>query len=531
MKSAQVGATEIINNVIGYYIDQDPSPILLILPTKEIGEAWSKDRFAPMLRDSPCLRSKVSDVKSRDKNNTLLHKKFPGGHITIGGANSPAGLASRPIRIVLFDEVDRFPESAGSEGDPISLGKKRATTFWNRKFIDVSCPTIDEISRIQKSFKRSDQRYYYVPCPHCSEFHRLEWKHVHWGKGEDGEHFPETAAHFCPHCGGMETDADLPVMLANGEWRKHHPEVKGHAGFHINELYSPWVKFSETVKNFLKAENDQEQLKVWVNTALGEVWKEGKDIGDAKSLMKRRENYDAELVPEGVKILTAAVDVQDNRLEVETIGWGKGYESWSIEYKILAGDTSRSEVWQALDLYLHKVFDHELGYRLRIKGCGIDTGGHRTKEVYAFCKPRLKQRVFALKGDGGNGKPLVSRPSRNNLGKVLLFRVGVDSAKNSIMGYIKQENEGPGYCHFPHNYDRAYFKQLLSERPVISKGKRVWKLKREGARNEALDLRVYNLAVLEILGIDMKVLDRMSGPFVFGTRQARGRRVLSRGVA
>jgi len=502
-----VGATEIINNAIGYHIDQDPAPILLVLPTKEIAEAWSKDRLAPMLRDTPRLRGKVSDVKSRDRNNTLLHKKFPGGHLTIGGANSPAGLASRPVRIVLFDEVDRYPASAGTEGDPISLGKKRATTFWNKKFIQVSTPTIDGVSRIQKSFQASDQRYYYVPCPHCGEFHRLEWKHVIWEKDENGENLPETAAHACPHCGALETDADLPKMLERGEWRKSRPDVKGHAGFHINELYSPWVRFSDTVANFLEARKDPELLKTWVNTALGEVWIEGKEIGRSEDLVIRRENYDAELVPFGGVVITVGVDVQDDRLELETVAWGMDYESWSLEYLILNGDPGRPEVWNDLDTYLRKTFVHESGTRLRIMGCGIDTGGHHTKMVYAFCKPRWGRRVFALKGVAGQGKPLVSRPSKNNAGRVNLFSVGTETAKDTFSSYLSQKDPGPGYCHFPYNYDKTYFDQLLSERPVVkfTRGHRVrtWQLVRPGIRNEALDCRIYAMAALEILGIDL----------------------------
>lgn len=503
MKSSQIGATEIINNFIGYDIACDPGPILLVQPTKEIAEAWSKDRLAPMLRDTPCLKTKVSDVKSRNRNNTLLHKKYPGGHITIGGANSPSGLASRPVRKVYFDEVDRYPQSAGTEGDPISLGKKRTTTFWNRKIIQVSTPTIEGFSRIATAYQESDQRHYYVPCPHCEKYHLLEWKYVVWENDD-----PETAAHVCPLCGCLETDADLPAMLAMGEWRKHRPEVKNHAGFHINELYSPWVTFAETAIDFLKAKNEPERLKTWINTALGETWKEGKDIGDAAKLMERRENYDADLVPYGGVVITSGVDVQDNRIELEVIAWGKDYENWSLDFKVFAGDPARPDVWNALDTYLHKTFAHESGYKLRILSTGIDTGGHHTKAAYEFCGARFGQRVFALKGAAGQGKPITSRPSKNNLGKINLYTVGTETAKDTIASYLSVKEAGPGYCHFPHTHDRAYFDQLLSERPKIKHdraGRRVrsWQLKKSGIRNEALDCRVYAMAALSIIGIDL----------------------------
>lgn len=510
MKSSQVGATEIINNTIGFFIDQDPSPILLVLPTKEIAEAWSKDRFAPMLRDSHHLRGKVSDVKSRDRNNTLLHKTFPGGHITIGGANSPSGLASRPVRNVLFDEVDRFPSSAGTEGDPIELGKKRSTTFWNHKHIYVSTPTVDGASRIQKSWDKSDQRRFWVQCPACGKKHLLEWKNIQWDKGENGEHLIDTTVHLCPHCGKAETDADLPDMLKNGEWIKGRPEVRGHAGFHINELYSPWVKFSKTVSDFLKMKNDPEQLMVWINTSMGDVWREGKAItSSVEDMLMKRENYGPDpttgevIVPFGGVAITVGVDVQDDRLEVETIAWGMNHENWSLEYQVFNGETSGPEVWKALDTHLRKTYRHESGVLLRIMGCGIDTGGHNTTTVYDFCKPRFGRGVFALKGRGGQGVPVVSKPSKNNAGGVNLYHIGTDTAKDSISSFLGQTEHGPGYCHFPFNYGDDYFKMLLAEWPVIRKGVRSWQLRKPGLRNESLDCRVYAFAALKILGFDL----------------------------
>lgn len=507
VKSSQVGATEMINNAIGYFVHQDPSPILLIMPTKEVAGAWSKDRLATMLRDTPVIRGRVRDVKSRDSDNTILHKRFFGGHITIGGANAPAGLASRPVRILLFDEVDRFPASAGTEGDPISLGENRSKTFWNRKHIRTSTPTIEGVSRIDKSYKESDMRRYFVPCPHCEEMHLLEWKNIVWEKTDDGKDLPHTAAHACPHCGALEEDSDLPRMLKNGEWRATNPDVQGHAGFHINELYSPWVRFGKTVETFLKSKGDPERLKTWVNTALGEVWLEGKEIGNAQNMMTRRENYDADMVPYGGVVITVGVDVQDDRLEFETIAWGRNYENWSLDYTVLNGDPGRPEVWDALDTYLTRTYLHESGKRLRIMGCAIDTGGHYTKSVYAFCRPRFGRGVFAIKGASGQGKPLASSASKNNTGKVRLFTVGTETAKDMIAGHLAQEEHGPGYCHFPHHYGEGYFEQLLAEKPVVRyvRGHRVrtWQLRRTGARNEVLDCRVYALAVIDIIGIDL----------------------------
>ena len=542
MTSSQVGKTEVINNIAGYYIDQDPSPMLVIQPTLEIAGAWSKDRLAPMIRDTPRLRNKVRDVKSRSGENTILQKRFPGGHLTVAGANSPSSLASRPVRIVLFDEVSRFPASAGTEGDPVLLGEKRTTTFYNRKKIRASTPGIEGVCRIDAEFQRSDQRRYWVPCPECGGRHLLEWKNVVWETDEDGTHHPETAAHACPMCGALQTDADLPGMLAAGEWVVGKPEVEGHAGFHLNELYSPWCKYAETVRDFLEAKDDPEKLKVWVNTALGEVWKEGKEIGDVDKLLERRENYTADLAPYGAVVITAGVDVQDDRLECEIIAWGSGNENWSLEYKIFPGDPSTGELWKTLDDFLMKTYSHESGLKLRIVAAGIDTGGHHTKQVYAFCKQRLGRRIFALKGDGGQGKPLASRPSKNNAGQVNLYRVGVDTAKDTIAANLGKAEPGPGYCHFPAGYDRGYFEQLLSERPLIKRvrGQRVrsWQPKKSGLRNEALDCRVYSMAALEILNIDLDETVRQFTERARGARAAAtesqprsGRRQRSRGIA
>ncbi len=544
MGSSQWGKTEVLLNIIGYHIDVDPAPILLIEPTvKPMAEAISKDRIATMIRDTPCLCGKVAEAKSRDADNTTLHKRFPGGHLTIGGANSPSGLASRPIRIGLYDEVDRFPASAGKEGDPVKLGKVRTHTYYNRINVQVSSPTIAGISRIEKSFENSDQRRYFVECPHCHEKHLLEWKNILFEKSPDGlECHPDTAVHACPHCGAAQTDNDLPWMLAHGEWRKGRPEVLGHAGFHINELYSPWRKFSQTVKDFWEAKDDPELLKVWVNTALGEVWKEGKDIGTVETLLERRENYNADLVPFGGVVITAGVDVQDDRVELEVFAWGSEYENWSLEYKVFPGDPSSGALWKTLDDFLQKTYLHESGTRLRIVAAGVDTG-HLTKQVYSFCKERLGRRIYALKGKGGQGEPLASRPSKNNAGQVNLYRVGVDTAKDTIKANLAKAEAGPGYCHFPAGYDKAYFQQLLSERPVMRmvRGQRVrsWQLRKPGLRNEALDCRVYAYAALEITNVDLNTSVRLfherhsGGPGPAGGvgTPRTGRRMRSKGIA
>lgn len=505
MSSAQIGKTEIINNVIGYYIHLDPSPILLLQPTLEMAEAWSKDRFAPMLRDTKVLQGLVKDPRSRDSGNTLLHKRFTGGHITMAGANSPASLASRPIRLVLCDEVDRYPASAGTEGDPVSLAKKRTTTFWNRKLLLTSTPTIKGASRIESAFEQSDQRRFYVPCPHCGESQTLKWLQVKWESGEDG-HKPETACYICEHNGCIITDGDKQKMLKHGKWVAE-AAFTGIAGFHINELYSPWVSFAQMVTEFLRAKKLPETLKTWVNTSLGETWEEAGEVIEADFLLKRKESWGTE-APEPVLLVTAGVDVQGDRLEIEVKGWGIGEESWSLDYRIFYGDPAQAMVWQELDRFLLKPIKSQLGIMLSIACTCIDSGGHHTQAVYQFCAGREVRGVFAIKGINQTAKPLVGRPSKNNRYKMRLYPIGTDTAKEVIFSRLKITELGAGYYHFPLERDKEYFLQLTAEKQITSFNKGV--AKREWikirARNEVLDCNVYALAALKLLNPDFELL-------------------------
>lgn len=512
MSSAQVGKTEIINNAVGYYIHLDPAPILLLQPTLEMAEAWSKDRLAPMLRDTRALTSLVRDPRARDSGNTLLHKRFPGGHITMAGANSPASLASRPIRLVLCDEVDRYPASAGAEGDPVSLARKRSTTFWNRKLLLTSTPTIKGSSRIETAYEQSDQRHYHVPCPHCAEPQVLKWHQVRWQSDDekvgDEKHKPETACYVCEHNGCIITDADKLEMLARGKWVAE-AAFSGTAGFHINELYSPWVTFGQMVAEFLKAKKLPETLKTWVNTSLGEPWEEAGETVDADLLMQRKENWGSE-APEQVAVVTAGVDVQGDRLEIEVKGWGAGEECWSLDYKQFFGDPSQEAVWQELDKYLLKPVKSKTGLYLNIACTCIDSGGHHTQSVYEFCRTRAVRGVFAIKGMSQSGKPIIGRPSRNNRHKLRFYPIGTDTAKEVIYSRLRITEPGVGYFHFPAERDREYFLQLTGEKQVtrFNKGasRREW-VKIRG-RNEALDCTVYALAALKLLSPDLEELSQ-----------------------
>jgi phage terminase large subunit GpA-like protein len=513
MTSAQVGKTEIINNICAYYMSQDPSPILCVQPTIEMAKAWSMERLAPMLRDTPALSGIVADSRTRDSGNTILHKTFPGGHISIAGANSAAGLASRPIRIVLLDEVDRYPFSAGTEGDPVQLASRRSATFWNRKIIMVSTPTNRGASRIEAAFEETDQRKYHVPCPDCGEDQVLAWKNVHWQKDQ-----PETAGYVCEHCGSFWDDAMRYNAVKRGAWKATAP-FKGKIGFHLSGLYSPWTPLSKAAEEFLTCKADPMRLKTWVNTFLGESWEEDGD-GVQDDQIFGRDSFEADQLPDSVVLITAGIDVQDDRIELEVVGHGRDFETWSLSYKVLYGDPSSPQVWGALDQAMQETWYHPRGIEMPIRCACIDTGGHHTGAVYSYVKTREAMRVFAIKGVGGEGRPHVGKPSKNNRQSVKLFPIGVDGIKEMVYSRLRIKEPGAGFCHFPVGREDEYFSQLTAEKMVtrFRKGykKREWVKTRP--RNEALDCRVYALAALGIMNLN---LNSLANRFAASAEKAR----------
>lgn len=547
--SSQVGKTTIIENVVGYYIDQDPAPILVVQPILDVARTFSKDRLSPMLRDTPCLQNKISDGNSRDPDNTVFHKVFKGGHVTMAGANSSASLGNRPIRIALQDEIDRYPASVGTEGDPCGLATKRTTAFWNRKIGKFSTGTIKGRSRIESAYEASDMRKFYVPCPHCGEFQILKWKQLKWPKDEKGKHIPEDAWYECGYCYREITDVDKPQMLREGEWRAER-QTKGIAGFWLNELYSPWVSFGNMAVRFIQAKKGgPEVLQVFINTALAETWEEGETTVDDNTLVGRREQYGPE-VPAGAVLLTAGVDIQVDRIEVRVDAHAVGNECWGLEHKILYGDPVRKQVWDDLDEYLMRLWKHEFGIYLPVSGVAIDTG-YLNHQVYAFVKPRQTrrvhgylQRVFAIKGANEPMKPFLNRPSKNNIAKINLFNIGVNTAKDTLHARLRITEPGPGYVHHNYSFDEEYFKQLTNEVRKIKKGVRIWEAK-AGAKVEGLDLAVYSMAALGLLNINLEKLavllqekikkqkeqgDQEGGNPIVPVPKKTGRRVISQGI-
>ena len=514
--SSQIGKTLLSKCIIGYHIHQDPGPIIVMQPTVKIAETFSKDRLSPMVRDTPVLKSLIADPKSRSSGNTIDHKTFPGGHITMIGANAPSDLASRPIRIVFADEVDRYPTSAGSEGDPLFLARQRSVNFWNRKFIMASTPTNEGASRIWREFERSDMRYYYLPCPHCGEFHTLKWQQIIWDEGD-----PSSARAACPACGSMYENADKLKMLGQGEWRAHrdNPRV---AGFHISALYSPWQTFSDVVQEFLDKKGHSETLKTFVNLQLGECWEDrsGEKV-DHAALIARKESWDANAVPDDIALITAGVDVQDDRLEVTVIGWTGAEQARVIDHLQLWGAPGEPQLWTELDTLLLSQYHTQDGRILRIRATCIDSGGHHTQRAYEFCRGRASRKVMPIKGRSGNHPIWPTRVSKTKLSQgVNLYLVGVDTAKDQIRSALSVSHpDRPRYVAFSSDLADSYFVQLTSEKRVTSYNKagvatRTWK-KGPGVRNEALDCFVYAMAALESLkgaGVRLRVVAQSVRP-------------------
>lgn len=508
MVASQLGKTEVLNNVVGYFMDIEPAPMLMVQPTIDLAESWSKERLAPMIRDTPALRDKVSDPRSRDSGNTLLHKTFPGGNIAMAGANAPSGLASRPRRVVLLDEEDRFPPSAGSEGDPASLAIRRTETFCNPVVFETSTPTVKGISRIEARFEESDKRRWHCPCPECGAWQILQWSQVRH-EADDGS----DAWYQCENCEAHLTDDQRRAMIRLGKWVAEFPE-RTLRGYHLNGIASMFrhkrgykSRLHQMVADHLSAKRKgKEVLRTWVNTFLAETWEEEGESVAWEPLMQRRENWGD--CPAGGFVVTAGGDIQGDRVELEFVLWGPDEESWSLDYVIIMGDFNRPEVQAEVDAQLERKWTHPCGVELRVM-CAFLDSGHKAKSVYQFTKKRERRKIYACKGRGGAGVPLISRPTRQGTVRAALFSVGTDTAKDIIYSRLQTADLGPGYMHFPSNRDETYFRQLTAETKVTRYKDGVPYSKFENpskARNEALDTRVYNLGALQLLNINWKKL-------------------------
>lgn len=528
MKGAQVGGTECGNNWIGYVIHMVPGPMMAVAPTVELAKRNSKQRIDPQLEDVPELRALVKPARSRDSGNTILSKEFPGGLLVMTGANSAVGLRSMPARFLFMDEVDGYPGDVEGEGDPILLAERRSATFQRRrKVFLVSTPTTKGLSRIQREFEASDQRYFHVPCPECNHFQPLRFAQLRWPEGRARE-----ARYACEECGALIDEHHKTAMLARGRWVETTEGDGRTVGYHLSSLYSPvgWFSWGDAAEMFENAQKNPDLMKGFVNTVLGEPYEEEYEAPDWQRLYERREHYSIGVVPMGGLFLTAGVDVQKDRIECEVVAWGRDKENWSVDYHVLDGDTARPEVWEKLETVLRKDWPHAGGATLPIRVMAVDSG-YATQDVYGWVKghPQASwgaagarasspRTVVAVKGRDTE-TALILSVSKADVGSrkrgLRVWNVSGPVAKMELYRWLKLDRptdeamaggEGflPGTCHHP-EYAEEYFKQLTAEKRVIKlhKGfpRASWE-KDPTRNNEALDCRVYARVAASIYGLD-----------------------------
>ena len=418
--ASQVGKSEFLNNCIGYVIDQDPGSILFVHPTTIDAKEYSKLRIAPMIRDCPTLRKKVSDPKSRDSGNTILQKTYPGGILTMCGSTEAHALASKPIRYVLGDERDRWALSTGNEGDPWDLAMARQTTFYNAKSAEVSTPTVKNASAIEASYATGTMERWKSRCPHCGEYHEIQWADIRFEHDEiivagKKTYKVRSVCYACPGCGCISTEAEM--KRAPARWEADNPAAyeQGTRSFWLNAFVSQWASWESIILKYLNAIGSTRKMQVVYNTCFGELWEDRGDLEDEDSLMARREEYPAEL-PEGVLVLTAGVDTQDDRMEYEIVGHGHFGETWGIEKGIIMGRPDDDAVWAQLDeLVFDRVLRFENGVGLKMSMSFVDEGGHFTQEVRMQCRARLGKKVFCIKGMPGSDKPYTAPPKKQKI--------------------------------------------------------------------------------------------------------------------
>jgi len=517
MKGAQVGGTELGLNWVGYAIHHAPGPMMIVWPTTEMAQRNSKHRIDPLIEESPALKDIIAPPRSRDSGNTVLMKEFRGGVLVMTGANSAVGLRSMPVRYLFLDEVDAYPLDVDGEGDAIHLAEARTRTFARRKILLVSTPTIAGASIIEREYEASDQRRYFVPCPHCGHRQWLRFERLRWDRGQ-----PETAAYLCESCETAIAEHHKPKMLELGEWIAQGDGKS--AGFHLSSLYSPWRKWREIAASWEKAAMSESRsvamIKAFKNSELGETWVEEGEAPDWQRLLERREDYPIGRVPAGGLLLTAGADVQKDRIEVSVWAFGRGKESWLIEHRILMGDTARDEVWRQLAAMLDEQWQHERGALMPLARLALDTG-FATQEAYAFVRSAHDARLMAVKGVA-RGAALIGTPTAvdaTSFGKKLrrgikVFPVAGGIAKLEFYNNLRKSPEvdedgvtiryPTGFVHLP-KVDAEYLQQLCAEQLVTRRDRngypvREWQKMRE--RNEALDCYVYARAAASAAGLD-----------------------------
>lgn len=519
-KGAQIGGTECGLNWLGYIIDRAPAASMVVWPTEQDIKSNVRVRIDPFFESTPRVGQKIGDAGPKDGANNTFLKEFPAGFLAFAASNSTASLRSKPAKNLFLDEVDEYPLNANQQGSPITLAEARTRTFGQRrKVFAISTPTVEGASTIESLYETTDMRRYYVPCPFCGGYQVLVWEQMRHEKGR-----PDLAYYECIHCAGKIENHHKVDMLPRGEWRPEKTASRPRRiGFHLSALYSPvgMLSWSTCMLDYQEAQHDPQKLRAWTNTVLGETFAEKSERPEWEKLFFRRGGYELGSVPEGVLLITAGVDVQKDRLEVEVVGWGRGRESWSINYYTFPGDTAdlNGEAWNGLRDLLSAGFVHPTGVVMRIKCAAIDCG-YNTTTVYNFARAYVAPDVIVIKGEDSRSQILgqagavdIALPDGRRLKRALKrYPVGVSVLKKELYAWLKLERgDGatgfpPGYCHFP-DYGEEYFRQLTAEKYVTRESRTTRKItgewRKDRERNEALDCRIYARAAAAMLRIDL----------------------------
>lgn len=520
---SQSAKTTFLLAIMGYYIHQEPSPILLVQPTVEMAEDFSKGRFTPTIDASPALRGLIAPPRSRQSANTILSKQYPGGQADFAGANSPAGLASRPKRVVGLDEVDRYPEEAGDEGDPIAITRARTASFQRtRKIIVITSPTDEPEqapdgrwygSRGWREYLNGTMEVFESACPECGHWQVLDFDRLIDSVRPEDSIVAGEMAYPCSGCQHPIREGDRSRLQTRH--RATNPHADGtHRSFHLEGLSAAFALWDELVTEWRQVHKDPVRYKTFVNTKLGRLWKDRRIEGLKDALRTRATRYAPDgqewAVPREAALLTAGVDVQHDRLELVVRAWGVGEESWLVERAILRGDTSQPHVWATLEEYrTGRTWRHELGARLRIRAMCVDAGdGSHARRVYEYCAPRRSDGVHAVKGHSDFAAPILPRkPTVVKPGK--LWMIGVNAITERIYRRLSMTQRAAGYLHFNEYADDDYVSQILSEERVIDPKTRKRRfVPRRGTRNEVLDCEKYAYAALHLGPVPIASLAR-----------------------
>lgn len=516
MKSSQVGVTEAIVNVIGYTIHHAPAPMMVLMPTIESRDTWKAQKLNPLLQETPVIRDILGGLRSRDAANRQDMIDFPGGVLFLAGGNSANSYAQKSVAKIILDDLDRFPDEIGAEGDIITLAEGRTKAFPRSIRCYISTPTVKG-ALIHRLYEKGDKRRYHVPCPHCGEMQPLKWGGPDVAHGikwrvtydDDGKTpIVEDVWYVCRACGGEIREHHKPKLLAAGEWRPEHPR-RAMRSYHISALYAPiglGPSWRDLVAGWLAAQESTATLRAFINTQLGEPWEEHGEEVEPLSILARAEEYPDEM-PKRVR--TVGIDVQKDRLEMSVYDWGPGEECWAIDHVIISGDTAGPEPWAELALELEAI----------APDYGAIDSGYNADQVYAFAQRR--PWLFVCKGIEGRGLPLVEddearkrRLRKKRKKSFSPFLVSDYAAKSILTQRLKLAAPGPGFLHFPAGepaFDEEFVAQLTSNKLVerTVKGRLVREWVQTRVRNEAYDCWKYALAAVRLAKVDLsRVLGR-----------------------